>query len=126
MSVSDAIVVLDQISDYFEKRKFKKKRIRIVLGSSIIHVDTSVSTPVSWNEILEGTVEAITKNPPGIFLQNAKQYYRRLELRRKKALIKADQWESEGIRDNIYGSHKKGRILVTLSDIRRIEFSNTE
>lgn len=117
----DAPSFAGAIKEWYEYwRKFRGQKIRIVLKTMMGSSSKFGNDPaqlVLWREILEGTIDAVQKYPPGFILKDPEQFIR---YERNIAFIKSNSWEQEST-----DSDKRIKSLikfVSFNIIETIEF----
>jgi len=117
----DATSVAGAIKEWYEYwRKFRGQKVRIILKTEMGSSSRFGSDPaqlVIWREILEGTIDAVQKYPPGFILKDSEQFIR---YERNIANIKSNRWELEST-----DSDKRMKSLikfVSFNIIETIEF----
>ena len=107
LSVTIPVVDMwDRLKEYIEKRKLKKKKIRVVCLSTASTGQDS-RNPVILEQIVEGIVESISED--GIWLKDTQRYVKR---------------ELPGMTKNIvhkYAVTKNPVVFIAKSAIQRIE-----
>jgi len=116
-----AVGALKEWYEYW--RKFRGKRLRLIL-KSIAKADREVSSTLEiWREIMEGTVEAVQKYPPGFIMKDCEQFLRH---ERNYAMYAAGG-KTEPLQEGhyIYDSDKRTKFakkFVSFYIIETIEF----
>ena len=68
--------VAEAIKDWYEYwRKFRGKKVRLIL-KTIAKIGGELGELEIWREIIEGTIEAVHKYPPGFVMKDCEQFVR--------------------------------------------------
>ena len=72
----DPTSATEALKEWYEYwRKFRGKRVRFIL-KTVAKVGEKLGELELWREIIEGTIEAVQKYPPGFILKDSEQFVR--------------------------------------------------
>lgn len=120
----EPISLAEAIKEWYEYwRKFRGKKVRLVL-KSLANAGKEVSSYLEiWREIIEGTIEAVQKYPPGFVMKDCEQFLR--HERNYAMYIAGGKPKPVQEGHNVYDSDKRekyARKFVAFHIIETIEF----